>query len=166
MAVCVLFLSETAANAQKRRTSRARRPAATKSAGNAAANSLALRQGSERVSGQVKALSDYIFLLGKSIALIDSVDKDKTLSTAAREQANAGKRGLIITITTFKNALTKMEEDFQASPALRPYLLRINAASDLASTAEGLAMRNDFDGAGRAMSEVLKRLTDVLQAMP
>lgn len=167
LAVLCVFVLTFSAAAQKKRSTRSKKTVAAKP--NAAANAAAIAAGEQRVSDQIKTLSRFIYLLGSSTTLIKAVDEDAKkgkLSQSAIQQSEAGKKGLILTIVTFKNALLKLEDDFRANPALRPYLLQLTGVGELAETAEQQARANNFDQAGRTMLEVLNQLTDTLQAMP
>ncbi len=171
-AFCVLSFAETS-YAQKRRAparrTATRTTAPRPTAATATANAATVKGGAQRISNQIKNLSQFLYLLGGSNQLIKAVDEDARqgkLSQSAQQQSEAGKKGLILTITTFKNAMLKLEEDFRANPALKTYLYQLAGVSELATTAEEQAAANQFDRAGRTLLEALGQLTDTLQAMP
>lgn len=167
-AAFILFCTFTA-DAQRRRTNRSRtnRPAASKPAP-PTANSTAVKQAEQTVANQVRNLSQFLYLLGGSVITIKNIDneaKANKVSQTAKQQSEAGKKGIILTISTFKNAMLKMEDDFRANPALKPYLLQLTGVGETATTAEDQARAGQFDQAGRTLIQLIDQLTDVLVAM-
>jgi hypothetical protein len=168
------FLFEVSAEAQRRRTtpaSKRRTTAArnTKPPSPPGARNAAILTATEKVSNQIKNLTQFIFLLGNSVAVVESLEKDikaGNASQSARTQAEAGRRGFIAAITIFKNAMATLEDEFRANAALRPYLSQLVGVSDYAGTAERQAAAGQFNQAGRTMLLVVNQLTDVLREMP
>jgi hypothetical protein len=173
LAILCLLIFDVSAEAQKRRRTTAKRKptAATRTAAapSSAARSAAILAATEKVGNQIKNLSQFIFLLGNSTALISSVEADikaGKASASARTQAEAGRKGFVSAITIFKNAMASLEDEFRASPALRLYLIHLVGVSDYAATAEQQAAAGQFDRAGRSLLLVVNQLTDVLREMP
>lgn len=169
------FLFEASAEAQRRRTTSApkRRTTATRNTKPPTpppgARNAAILTATEKVSNQIKNLTQFIFLLGNSVAVVESLEKDikaGNASQSARTQAEAGRRGFIAAITIFKNAMATLEDEFRANVALRPYLSQLVGVSDYAGTAERQAAAGQFNQAGRTMLLVVNQLTDVLREMP
>lgn len=160
------------ANAQKRRTTKTRTPRTTRTSQKPlpAANSKELvKTGAEKVSNQIKNLTQFIYLLGGSNVRIGSVTNDEKrgkVTTATKQQIDAGKKGLVLTIQSFKGGLKDLEASFRANDNLKPYLLELTGVADLAQTAEDQAAANQFDAAGRTLIEIVGQLADVLRAMP
>ncbi|MBC7795547.1 MAG: hypothetical protein H7Z37_01595 [Pyrinomonadaceae bacterium] len=158
------------ANAQKRRTPKTRTTRTSQKTLPAAANSKELvKTGAEKVSNQIKNLTQFIYLLGGSNVRIGSVSNDEKrgkVTTATKQQIDAGKKGLVLTIQSFKGGLKDLEASFRATNDLKPYLLELTGVADLAQTAEEQAAANQFDAAGRTLIEIVGQLADVLRAMP
>ena len=164
--LCV-FLFDVSAQAQKRRRAATRNTAA-KTVPTAARNA-AILSATEKVGNQIKNLTQFIFLLGNSIATIESLDADIKSGKAPqsiRTRAEAGRKGFISAITIFKNAMATLEDDFRANPALRSYSAQLNGVSEYAETAEQQAAAGQFNQAGRTLLLVVNQLTDVLREMP
>ena len=173
LAAACLFLFNISAEAQKRKPTKRVKTTAAKSAPkanvNATLSAIAVDRGAQSVSDKIKALSRFLYLLGGSAALIKAVDSDiqqGKLTGNARQQAEIGKKGFIQTITIFKNEISKLENEFRANPALKPYLMQLGGISEWAATAEQQALAGQFEQAGKSLLEVMNQLTDTLQAMP
>ena len=170
-----VFLFDVSAEAQKRRTTptpkkrttaarNTKPPTPTLGVRNAA-----ILSATEKVGNQIKNLTQFIFLLGNSVAVIQSLEADikaGKASQSARTQAEAGRKGFIAAITIFKNAMATLEDEFRANAALKPYLSQLVGVSDYASTAEQQAAAGQFNQAGRTLLLVVNQLTDVLREMP
>ncbi|MEP6925180.1 MAG: hypothetical protein ABI954_11995 [Pyrinomonadaceae bacterium] len=167
LAVAFLFLLNFPAQAQKRRPNRGSKSTTTTKASNLA-NITAVKEGAQIISNQIKNLGQFIFVYGGSltrIQVIEQADKQSKLSDAARKQSETGKKGLVLTVRTFKNAMLKLEDDFRANPALRPFLLQLTGVGETATTAEEQAAAGQFEQSGRTLLQVLNQLTDTLQVM-
>lgn len=171
-----LFLFEVSAEAQKRRTApkpkkrtTAARTAKPPAQPPLAARNAAILTATEKVSNQIKNLTQFIFLMGNSVSVIERLDvdiKSGNATQSARTQAEAGRKGFIAAITIFKNAMATLEDEFRANAALRPYLSQLVGVSDYAGTAEQQAAAGQFNQAGRTLLLVVNQLTDVLREMP
>lgn len=168
LATTFLFLFSVSAQAQKRRVVRSK-PATVKTTVNTAANMAAVREGAQKVNNQIKALARFLYLYGGSVQPLktfDADDKQGKLSPAAKREGELGKKAILVTFATFKNALLRLEDDFRANPALKLYLLPLVGVSEFAATAEQQAQANQFDQAGRSLLDALNQLSDTLQTMP
>lgn len=169
-ALC-LFAFDATANAQKRRPTRGKTSssAAKTKAATVTADAAAVQQGAQLINNQINNLGLFLFKYGGSLTRIEVVDseaKQGKLNETAQVQSDAGKKALVLVIRTFKNAMLKLEDDFRANPALKPYLLQLTGVGEIAGTAEDQAAAGQFEPAGRTMLQVLSQLTDTLQAMP
>lgn len=165
IALLMLFAG-VEANAQKRRPARNSKPTAAKSS---AADAAAVQQGAQLINNQINNLGLFLFKYGGSLTRIEVVDneaKQGRLNDTAKVQSDAGKKALVLVIRTFKNAMLKLEDDFRANPALKPYLLQLTGVGEIAGTAEEQAASGQYETAGSTMLQVLSQLTDTLQAMP
>ncbi len=166
IAFCTLFAS-VEADAQKRRPARGKTAAAKPAS--AASNAAAVQQGAQLINNQINNLGLFLFKYGGSLTRIEVIDaeaKQGKLNQTAQVQSDAGKKALVLVIRTFRNAMLKLEDDFRANPALRPYLLQLTGVGEIAGTAEEQAASGQYETAGRTMLQVLSQLTDTLQAMP
>ena len=167
LACCILLAgAATSADAQKRRPTTGKKGATKKTDSSKAS---VVKDNAEKVKNQIRNISQFLYILGSSSELVKSVDADARsgkLSNDARKQGDAGKQGIVLTIRTFKNAMLKLEDDFRADQALRPYLLQITGVGELAGTAEDQAAAGNYDRASRSLLDVIGQLSDTLEAMP
>lgn len=170
--LCV-FLFDVSASAQKKRRTPTKKKATvvktSAAAPSLAARNAAILPATEKVGNQIKNLTQFIYLLGNTVPVIERLQAngaDGKVSQSARTQAETGKKSLISAITIFKNAMANLEDEFRASPILKPYLSEIVGVSDYAATAEQQAAAGNFNQAGRTLLLVVNQLTDVLREMP
>ncbi|MDQ4122721.1 MAG: hypothetical protein M3209_14885 [Acidobacteriota bacterium] len=172
-----LFLFEVSAEAQRRRTTPAKRRTTTTrrtttpppTPVSLAARNAAILPATEKVSNQIKNLAQFILLMGNTVPVIQQLEASNSggaASQSARAQAETGKKSLISAITIFKNAMGTLEDEFRASPVLRPYLVHLVGVSEHATTAEQQAAAGQFNQAGRTLLLVVNQLADVLREMP
>lgn len=171
--LCAFFFN-VSAEAQKRRTTPAskKRTTAAKTTTptvNLAQRNAAILPATERVGNQIKNLAQFILLMGNTVPVIQQLEASNsggTASQSARAQAETGRKSLVSAITIFKNAMATLEDEFRASPILRPYLSQLVGVSEYAATAEQQAAAGQFNQAGRSLLLVINQLTDVLREMP
>jgi hypothetical protein len=126
------------------------------------------RQGAERVAGQIKLLTRFIYLLGgvaKGIEGVDDATRRNEASPAILEQATRNKATVRTSIRSVREGLDKLEIDFRTTPELQRYYIKLAGVAAGAATAEDQAAANQFDKAGRTLLEVVNHLTDVLLEM-
>jgi hypothetical protein len=126
------------------------------------------RQGAERVAGQIKTLTRFIYLLGgvaKGIEGVDDATRRNEASPAILEQATRNKATVRTSIRSVREGLDKLEIDFRATPELQRYYIKLAGVAAGAATAEDQAAANQFDKAGRTLLDVVNHLTDVLLEM-
>ncbi len=159
--VTILLFPLTAFSQTRKRTSKPSRASAPKV-------SEIERQGAERVAGQIKTLTRFIYLLGGVVKGLEGVDdavRRKEASPAILEQATRNKATVRGSIKSVKEGLDKLEIDFRTTPELQRYYIKLAGVASGAATAEDQAAADQFDKAGRTLLEVVNHLTDVLLAM-
>lgn len=156
---------EGSAQPRQRRTSAPKRPTTTRArrpASNAAASSLALQDGRQRVSEKIKQISNFVYLYGRF-----SKDFEQAVgpSGQADATANALKNRLVSSLQNIRDGLDGLELHFRTTPELERFSFRLSGVALGAANAEQQASANRLDAAGRSLLEVINRLTDVLQEM-
>jgi hypothetical protein len=149
--------------AQTRKRSTKSRPAST-----APAKSASVRAGATQVANQLKNLTHYIYLLGgvaKGLEAADAAAARKEASQAIIDQTKKSKDTVRASLRDIRAGLDKLESDFRTTPELNRYYIKLAGSAAGAASAEELAAGNQFDRAGRALLDVLNRLTDVLVEM-
>ena len=126
------------------------------------------RQGAERVAGQIKILTRFIYLLGgvaKGLEGVDDAARRHEAPAAVLDQAERNKATVRNSIQSVREGLDKLELDFRTTPELQRYYIKLAGVAEAAATAEDQAAANQFDKAGRSLLEVVNHLTDVLLEM-
>jgi len=165
--LALLLLSPSTAFSQTRNRSTSRqKPTSTAAATQRLAQ--VRTQGATRVADQIKFLTKFIYLLGgvsSGIAAVDEAARRNEASPTVVQQNQQSKTQVRNSIQGFRETLDKLEIDFRTTPELQPYYIKLAGVASGAATAEDLAAKNQFDAAGRALLNVINRLTDVLLLM-
>lgn len=128
-----------------------------------------VRQAAEAVSIQVKNLSKFLFVLGGVAKGIEDIDKEIREGRATRELEDQNlqfKDDVLRSIRALRAGLVKLEVDFRAKPALRPYLVHIQGITEESGRAEDLAIAGQFTNAGKELLLTMEKLADVLVELP
>lgn len=132
----------------------------------AAATPSVVSVSSQKVSNQITNVTRFLFLLGGIAKGIEDLDKDNKANKQARDANEQNKKNVQQTIRNLRAGLLALETEFQTTPALRPYLPKIQGISKLASQSESLAMANRFMDSGKPLVIVVEQLADTLAEMP
>lgn len=149
----------------KKTTTKTTRKAPTKTT-TATAPASVVTASAQKVSNQITNVTRFLFLLGGIAKGIDDLDKDNKANRQARDANEQNKKTVQQTIRNLRAGLLALETEFQTTPALRPYLMKIQGISKLASQSESLAMTNRFMDAGKPLVIVVEQLADTLAEMP
>lgn len=141
-------------------------PKTAATAKTAAAPASVLAASSQKVSNQITNVTRFLFLLGGIAKGIEDLDKDTKANRQARDANEANKKTVQQTIRNLRAGLLALETEFQSTPALRPYLPKIQGITKLAAQSESLAMSNRFMDSGKPLVTVVEQLADTLAAMP
>lgn len=142
------------------------KPAAKTAPKTVAAPSSIVSASSQKVSNQITNVTRFLFLLGGIAKGIEDLDKDNKANKQARDANEENKKNVQQTIRNLRAGLLALETEFQTTPALRPYLMKIQGISKLASQSESLAMANRFMDSGKPLVIVVEQLADTLAEMP
>jgi hypothetical protein len=126
------------------------------------------RDAAQRVAGQLKTLTQFLYLYSgviKQIAAADEAMKSGQPSNELVAAAERNKRTLRDSIHNVQAGLERIENDFGNNPSLRAYYHTVLGVSNLGAQAVQQADSNQFDPAGRTLLRVSERLTDALAAM-
>ena len=164
--VSVIFLSTTALAQTRRRPAPRRRAPVVKPP---TQQQLAdLRAGRERISSQIKTLSNFLYLYGgiaKGIESADQAARSGEGSPVATQQNERTKARVRESIKNVSDGLNKLETDFRFNAAWRTYYPNISGVALLGETAETQAGANRFDEAGRSLLQAINKLADALTTM-
>src|SRR5262249_3449366 len=81
------------------------------------------------------------------------------------EQLNRQKSTVRTSLQGVREGLDKLEIEFRTTPELQRYYISLAGVAAGAVNAEELAAAGQYDRSGRALLDVVNRLTDVLLAM-
>jgi hypothetical protein len=157
----------TTSNIPAKKTTPKSTPKTTpKTAAKTNAASTEIAASSQKVSNQITNVTRFLYLLGGIAKGIEDIDKDAKANRQAREKNEENKKMVQQTIRNLRAGLLALETEFQTTPALRPYLLKIQGISKLASQSESLAMENRFMDSGKPLVSIVEKLADTLAEMP
>jgi hypothetical protein len=153
--------SQTRKRNAPRRSANASKPAASKPAAE-------IQAGRDRLAGQIKTMTQFLYLFGgvaKGIEAADSAARNREASSASIEQNERNKTRVRESIRNVRDGLDKLERDFRSDPALKNYYQYIAGVGAIGETAENQAAANRFDEAGRSLLKAVNQLADALAAM-
>ena len=160
----IMGLSLDATAQRKSRSKRARLAAQKKAAAKAE-----LRKGAEDVAIQIKNVTKFVFVLGGIATGIEDIDKEIKAGNANREieAKNAQfKDNVIRSIKALRSGLMKLEVDFRAKPALKPYSRHILGLFLESERAENFAAAGRLNDSGKELLLLVERLADALVELP
>jgi hypothetical protein len=171
---CLLTLgAATAADAQTRRRTTARKPrASATSAQSAETGASAARTAATRVAEQIKSLGKFLYLYGpisKELAASEagagSSSGGGQTSPAATETMQRNRAKLREVFEGYRQQMDELETLFSSNQELRKYYARLLGVAASAAQAENAVASGRYDEGGRALIDVMNRLTDVLLEM-
>ena len=168
LVLAVLLIFAASAEAQKKKST-TRKTTTPKTTPTTTTNSLDIKDGSSKVSIQLKNVSKFLYILGISATGIEEADKkikNGKPTKAQIDENNVNKQKVITSIRNIKAGLAELETLFRTKPALRNYLVQIDGITNLTIQSEDLAAAGKFVDSGRIFLSVVEKLTDTLAAMP
>jgi len=168
LALACIVLSATASTAQTRRRSSQKRPAPTTSF--AEKQQTEIRAGRQQIAGEIKILSQFLFLFGgiaKGIETAEQVNRTRDQSSVAMppQQIEQTKTKFKDSIRNVRIGVEQLESSFRLNPVLQTYYTNLAGVGKLAQTAESQAAGNNFDQSARSLIAVVNKLVDALVAM-
>jgi len=165
---CLMAVLSATATAKTSRRSHSRHSAAAARAAAARAaterSAAEVRAGRERIAGQIKALTHFVYLFGGIQKGMESAaNRDVSPVTVAQNQQSVVK--VRASISSVRQGLERLETDFRGSPALQPYSPYLTGVANFGEAAENQAAANRFDDAGRLLLRAVDQLADALAAM-
>jgi hypothetical protein len=118
-----------------------------------------------KVAEQLKLLTRFLYLYGKVITGLESVDEQAKRGEVSQEllaRTAQSKASLVENIKGLRIGLEKLEQNFQANPRQPQQSLGLVSAPEAVAKAERLAAAGRFDEAGRVLLGVAERLLDFL----
>ena len=161
---CVVTWSDSGLSQTKRRVSQKK-----SSTSFAEREQAEIRAGREQIAGQIKTLTQFLYLFGgisKGIEIAERAKGNREESVAAMspEQIGQSKAKLKDSIAGVRTGLDKLESSFRLNPVLQSYYPGLAGVARIAQTAETQAAAGNFDQAGRSLIAAVNKLTDALIA--
>ena len=167
-AAAAAVTTKASAQTRRRTTTRRARPAATardQSAGTADAS----RTAAARVAEQIKSLGKFLYLYGPISRELASSEAGASTSgnssPAATETMQRNRAKLREVFEGYRVQMDELETVFSNSPELRKYYPRLLGVAASAAQAENSVASGRYDEGGKALLDVMNRLTDVLLEM-
>lgn len=163
--VCLLLLPVMSLGQSRQRTTTKRTTPKTQTSSRP---NEARTSGATRIADQIKNLTRFIYLLGgvaKSIEAADAAASAGDATPTQIEQTTRSKTTVKTSLANVREGLDKLEIDFRSTPELQRYYISLAGVAAGASAAEDNASAGRYDQAGRALLNVVNRLTDVLLEM-
>ncbi len=166
LAIISIAIFAGAATAQKKTPKRpVKKPPATKPL----VAPLEVRTAREKVEIQrdnVIGFADKLWPIAQSIEILDASAAAKRLSKDGIARNEVTKQKFIAILRNIRNDLSLLESEFRTKPVLKKYLPNVEGVTDMASTAEDLAMAGKFVASKDPLREITKKLTDALVVIP
>lgn len=166
--VCIVVLSSPAASQTRKRNTAKR--SARASAAYAEKQLAEVRAGRERLASQIKALTQFLYLLGgisKSIETAEQVNRNREESSVgmSAERIEQNRTKVKDSIRNVRAGLDQLEASFRYNAALHSYYPNLAGVTRIGQTAESQASANNFDQSGRTLITAVNKLADVLATM-
>ena len=170
LACLLLLLPAADSPAQRqRRTAPARRPSTTRARTPAAASTSTLNAARIRLADELKTLTRFLYLYGRTSVGVESNEKQAREGGAVSPQAQAildrSRTTVLESLGNIRDRLDKLELYFRTTPGLERHYTRLSGVAATAAAAEQRANAGQLDAAGRALIEVSNQLADVLLEM-
>lgn len=162
--LALLVVLQGATLAQKKRPSGTKRRAA----GSAPAPTFDMRAEANQVADQLKNVTKFLYIYGKvanGIEFADDQAKRGQVSPNAVEKNKQSKSAVVTQINGLRAGLDNLTRNFKSNPRLQVQYLKVSYASEAAANAEQLAAAGRFEEAGKALVNVVERLTDAIMSM-
>ena len=162
--------SQTRHRSAQKRSARAQASAAQKQQLLQQQQQADLRLPREKIATQIKALSQFLYLLGgvsKGIETAEQANRNHEQSSLALpvDQIERNKTRLKESIKNVRAGLDQLETTFRVNAALMSYYPSLAGVAKIGQMAESQAASNNFDQAGRSLINAVNKLTDALAAL-
>lgn len=130
---------------------------------------LDVRAARVKVSNQlfnVDAFVKNLIPIAQNIEAMDREIMTKKVKKELIDTNQANKKKVLTAISTMRGALTTLESEFKAKPALSRYLINIQGITTLATQAEDAAIAGKFVSSIDPLRQVSTKLNNTLAAMP
>jgi hypothetical protein len=163
--ICISLASVTATPQTRRRSPQKRsvRPSATYTEKQQAE----IRAGRERIATQIKALTQFVYLLAgiaKTIETAELVNRNQEDTSVALsdKELERNKTRVKESVKSVRVGLDQLEAGFRYNPALQSFYPNLAGVARMGQMAESQAAANRFDQAGHSLIAAINKLADAL----
>jgi hypothetical protein len=168
---CLLLLPAAAFAQTRRRTTTRRRPAtSTRTTRNAEAPSpTALNEARLRIADKIKVLTKFLYLYARTSKELEATEAQARqggqVPASVQAALERNRASLRANLQNVRAGLDDLELYFKTNDAAARYFQNLSGVAASAANAEDQIAAGQYDAAGRALLEVVNRLTDVLLDM-
>jgi hypothetical protein len=163
--VCLLSLPASVAAQTRRRTTRRRTTTSTTSA----LNATALNEARLRVADKIKVLTKFLYLYARTSKELEATEAQARQGGQVAPQVSSvldrNRATLRANLQNVRAGLDELELYFKTTPGADHYFQSVSGVAAGAADAEDKVAADQLDAAGRALLDVVNRLTDVLVEM-
>jgi hypothetical protein len=126
-----------------------------------------LRPEATQVAEQLKVLTRFIYVYGKTADGLERAEQDVSQGAASpelQEKYKQKRASLVASFGSLKEGVDKLAQRFHANQYLQIQYLKVLTASEAIAAAQQLAGNGKFDEAGRTLVAAAERLADAAVA--
>lgn len=169
---CTLLASVPASSQTRRRSSPRRntRASAASIQQQQQQQQVEIRAGRERIASQIKALTQFLYLLGgisKGIETAELANRNHEESSIALpvDQIERNKVRIRESVKNVRTGLDQLESSFRFNGLLQSYYPSVAGIARIGQMAESQAASNNFDQTGRSLIGAVNKLIDALAVL-
>jgi len=163
---CLLSLPMSVAAQTRQRTTKRRTTTSTTSA----LNATALNEARLRVADKIKVLTKFLYLYARTSKELEATETQARqgggpVSPQVATVLDRNRASLKANLQNVRAGLDELELYFKTTPGVTRYYQSVSGVAAGAADAEDKVAADQLDAAGRALLDVVNRLTDVLVEM-
>ena len=165
---CLLLLPAAAFTQTRQRTTRHRPATSTRTTTNAPSPT-ALNEARLRVADKIKVLTKFLYLYARTSKELEATEAQARqggqVPASVQTTLDRNRAALRANLQNVRAGLDELELYFKTNAAAARYFQNLSGVAATAANAEDQIAAGQYDAAGRALLDVVNRLTDVLLEM-
>jgi hypothetical protein len=166
---CLLLLPAATTCAQTRQRTTRRRPATSTRTTTNAPSPTALNEARLRVADKIKVLTKFLYLYARTSKELEATEAQARqggqVPASVQTTLERNRASLRANLQNVRAGLDDLELYFKTNDAAARYFQNLSGVAATAANAEDQIANGQYDAAGRALLDVVNRLTDVLLEM-
>jgi hypothetical protein len=163
--VCLLALPAAAHAQTRRRTTTTRRPAPTTRSKPSPVSVTTLNEARLKVADRLKVLTRFLYLYARASRDLEATEAQARQAGAQSPTLERSRAELRANLQNVSAGLDDLERYFKLTPGADRYYQSLAGVAATSARAEQSVAAGQYDQAGRALLDVVNRLTDVLLEM-